>query len=92
MEREKAEEPTTAWTWPETSPGDTIGSARSWVSGAQSTVQTFDALVKEELAKAATTERSLVATMVACRDTATREMWSVRYQFRKGMDRRQALQ
>jgi hypothetical protein len=73
MEREKAEEPTTAWTWAESSPGDTMGSARCWVRGAQLTVQTLDALVREKVAKAATTERSVVGAMVACRDTMIKE-------------------
>lgn len=73
MEREKAEEPTTAWTWAESSLGETMGSARCWVRGAQFTVQTLDALVKEKEARVATTERSVVGTMLACRDTMIKE-------------------
>lgn len=68
-----------------------MGSARCWVRGAQLTVQTLDALVRENVAKAATTERSVVGAMVACRDTMIKEGRDVRYHDGKGMDRRQAL-
>lgn len=65
MKREKAVEPTTAWTWPETCPGDTMGSDRSCVSGAQLTVQTLEAQVKENVVKAGTKEKSAVERMIA---------------------------
>lgn len=73
MELEKAEEPTTAWTCPEISRGDTMGSARCCVRGAQLTVQTLDAFVREKVAKAATTERSVVGAMLTCRDIVIKE-------------------
>lgn len=79
MELEKADEPTTAWTWPEISPGDTMGSARCCVRGAQLTVQTFDALVQEKVAKAATTDRREVDAILACRDTMIKEGAVIRY-------------
>lgn len=91
MESEKAEEPTTAWTWPETSPGDTIDSVRCCVSGAQLTVQTFDALVKEKLAKAATTERSVLGAILARHVTMIEVGRPAGWQDKKGVDRRQAL-
>ena len=68
-----------------------MGSARCCVSGAQLTVQTLDALVKENVAKAATTERSVVGAMLACRDTMIKEGDSVVCLYGEGKDRRQAL-
>lgn len=47
MEREKAVDPTTACTWSDTWPGETIGSDRCCVKGAQLIVQTLEADTNE---------------------------------------------
>lgn len=67
-----------------------MGSARCCVRGAQLTVQTLDAFVREKVAKAATTE-SVVGAMLACRDRMIKDCDGAVCLDGRRMDRRQAL-